>query len=522
MPIGWSKNCCCILLSAYRKHMLQPNRRDGIRSDDHGNRRPGVGADTALTSSPINTLFTTPSRRRTEPGSFMVSVLLHGVAFAIGAFAILHTPRVDDTSPVRRYTTRMVKLQGVEPRLQWSPAGGAAQTAPHVQMHAVRSGDRQVAAATPQSLAYRVSAPITLVQPDIQQNTLLPLKTPIPLMVMWTPPNIRVAKIVPPPPPTKVTASMRPSLSLPNHEANLANVELSSTSYVSETIPVPASTTFPIVLPGPQSPQVPETASSSSVQPAAATVISVSDLLLTKGTVALPYANQTAAASNSNSFTPGRSVSSSATGNGTAVSKQNQGASGAGSGGQGNQEASTTGPASENGTGAGSNSGSDSGLSPENGLTIQRITRPKDGHFGFVVVGDSVTDQYPEAAGIWADRLAYTVYLHVGAVQSWILQYCLPRAVQAAGNNYRPDAPWPYLIVTPHLAPGDSDTNALLVHGFIDTAGHFEKLAIVFPTQFAQSKFVLSALQQWQFRPAEQNGQSTAVEVLLIIPEEME
>ena len=60
------------------------------------------------------------------------------------------------------------------------------------------------------------------------------------------------------------------------------------------------------------------------------------------------------------------------------------------------------------------------------------------------------------------------------------------------------------------------------LHGFIDDAGHFEKLAIIFPAQFAQSKFVLGALQQWQFRPAEQNGQSTAVEVLLIIPEETE
>lgn len=30
---------------------------------------------------------------------------------------------------------------------------------------------------------------------------------------------------------------------------------------------------------------------------------------------------------------------------------------------------------------------------------------------------------------------------------------------------------------------------------------------------------VLNVLNQWQFRPAKQNGQMTAVEVLLIIPE---
>ena len=100
------------------------------------------------------------------------------------------------------------------------------------------------------------------------------------------------------------------------------------------------------------------------------------------------------------------------------------------------------------------------------------------------------------------------------------MQYSLPRAAQAAGNNIRPDAPWPYLIMAPHFDSADSDTDALLVHGFINAAGRFEHLAIVFPSEFLLAKFVLDALQQWAFRPAAQNGQSTAVEVLLIIPTE--
>jgi hypothetical protein len=33
---------------------------------------------------------------------------------------------------------------------------------------------------------------------------------------------------------------------------------------------------------------------------------------------------------------------------------------------------------------------------------------------------------------------------------------------------------------------------------------------------------VLDALQQWQFRPAAQNGQSERVEVVLIIPEQLD
>ncbi len=390
------------------------------------------------------------------------------------------------------------------------------------EMQAARSGGQPVAAAAPQSLAYQVSAPVTLVQPDIPQNALPPLKTPIPIVMMWTPEKIPDDKIIPHPPKTTAVANVRPSLAMPNNELNVASVEISSTSFVSETIPIHASTTSPITIRGLQSPQLPATASKQSEQPTPATVLSVSDVLPSQGMIALPPVNQTAAASSSDSFAPGRPESTSETGNGTVTGKQNGSGSGADSGDHGNQSAAATGPDGENGAETGSNSGPDSGLTSGNGQTIGRITRPRDGHFGVVVVGASVAEEYPEAVGIWADRLAYTVYLRVGAAKSWILQYCLPRVQEAAGSIARPDAPWPYVIVTPHLADGDSDTDALLVHGFINAGGRFEQLAIIFPTQFPQTQFVLSALQQWQFRPAAQNGKSTAVEVLLIIPEETE
>jgi hypothetical protein len=58
-----------------------------------------------------------------------------------------------------------------------------------------------------------------------------------------------------------------------------------------------------------------------------------------------------------------------------------------------------------------------------------------------------------------------------------------------------------------------------MVHGFVNLTGRFEQLAIAFPAEFAQTKFVLNVLQRWKFRPARQNGQLVAVEVLLIIPE---
>jgi hypothetical protein len=60
-----------------------------------------------------------------------------------------------------------------------------------------------------------------------------------------------------------------------------------------------------------------------------------------------------------------------------------------------------------------------------------------------------------------------------------------------------------------------------MVHGFVNQAGRFEGLDIVFPPQLPQAPFVLRSLQNWQFRPATQNGQVVRVEVLLIIPQEM-
>jgi hypothetical protein len=146
---------------------------------------------------------------------------------------------------------------------------------------------------------------------------------------------------------------------------------------------------------------------------------------------------------------------------------------------------------------------------------------PKDGQFGVVVVGSSLAEQYPEIAELTSGRLTYTVYLHVGLAKNWILQYSLPRSSDAAsaGSSSRIQAPWPYNIVRPDILPGEINADALMIHGFVNEQGRFEGLAIAFPQEFARGQFVLDALQQWQFRPAIQNGQTSTVEVLLIIPE---
>jgi hypothetical protein len=112
------------------------------------------------------------------------------------------------------------------------------------------------------------------------------------------------------------------------------------------------------------------------------------------------------------------------------------------------------------------------------------------------------------------------VFLKVGTAKSWILQYSLPRADDSTiASSAHLDAPWPYYIVRPNLDPDEAPSDSVMVHGFVNEAGHFEALSVVFPIGFAHEQLVLGALQQWQFRPGLANGQMAKLEVLLIIPE---
>ncbi len=448
----------------------------------------------------------------------MVSTLLHSF-LVLAALALLHIPRIEQPPLVHRPPSLVVLLQATHPHVEWSPGRHTARPAQHSTPHADLSNYSKAASAPP-SPAYRDTAAITLVRPEIPPTTPVTLKAPLPRVMLWAPAHHPVETVVPPPPQPAAVSDVRPSLSMPNHELQVADIPIASTAAVSETIPILAATTSFIVVTGQAPPQVPHSASNPSLPPTPATVLSVSDVLLAKGTVVLSPINESAGISNSITFAPGQLGGMSARGHGHLIGEQNGSESGVTFGDQAPQNEAVDVPGANNSSNPTSNLGSDPGHSSGDGASVDRITRPKDGHFGAIIVGDSMAEQYPEAAAIWADRLAYTVYLHLGDAKTWILQYCLPRTVAAERNPTRPDAPWPYFVVIPHSAPGsnEADADSLLVHGFIDTVGHFETLVQVFPEPSPHTKFLLDALQQWEFRPAAQNGQTTAVEVLLIIP----
>lgn len=448
----------------------------------------------------------------------MVSILAHGFALLVVLVALKVAPRIDEQPAATRYTVRILKLHSTNPQIHWAAGDGSPHPDTQAAMHPARSGGQPAAPSIPRHLVQPTAAPVTLIQPNVPLNTLLPLETPIPLVVMLSPQNLPAPKIVPPPPQKAAAAQARPSVTLPNHEVKVADLKLSSTAFVTSTLPIQSSTTTPIEMHQAAMMKVPQTTSSAAQLPKPATVVSISDLVVMEGTVALPLANETAAASVAESLTPGRQKNTAKDGSVNNVRKQNGNGEGNNPGDQVARKTGGNGTLGRQGASSGVNSGSSdealAGIQP----TVTHITLPKDGRFGVVVVGSSLAQEYPETLATWGNRLAYTVYLHVGATKNWILQYSLPRAVEATGRTTRPDAPWPYMITRPNLAPGDQDSDAILVHGVVNDEGHFEQLAVVFPPQFPQTKFVLDALQQWQFRPASQNGRWAAVEVLLIIP----
>lgn len=488
-----------------------------------------------MKSSPIITLFGESPPPRRGPSSFMVSILVHGAGLGLLAHSLRHIPRIEDRSVLQRYTVRLLNPRKTESQARQSSGNGFNYHGPQTIARAVARVGK--VAQLPYGTAHDErlpSASLTLVQPDAPPDMLLPHEILVPVVVIWSPDTSPSKTIVPPAPQLPTVADVLPSLAQPNHEPNLADLKLSATAFAAMIPEIPSGTTAPLVVRGPELvKQLPETAADPLEQPTPARVVSISTVQV-QGPVEIPLANASLQAFSPEQQTLGRPTEPSGEDSGSPDGKQlgigaektvgdqkDNTVTGAGSVAQ-NDTKGGPGQTSRPGVGPDVALGAGLGGEPGDEPSVTRITLPKDGQFGVVVVGSSLAEQYPETSAIWHDRLVYTVYLHVGLGKSWIIQYSLPGAevTAEAGSITRPEAPWPYEIVRPHLAPSDYNSDAILVHGFVNPSGQFERLAIVFPPEFAQPKFLLTALQQWQFRPAQQDGKLAAVEILLIIPEE--
>ena len=476
-----------------------------------------------MSSSRTITLFSDRPDPFVSGSSFAVSILMHGAVIGVVGLAILYGPQ-NPLIITEHYSVRHLELHAPDPQTRASAGKGIRYPGPHPKAKTPAPGGMRTEQAALRQTVPGESGVQTLVQPKIKNPLTLVPEVPLPTAMVWAPEKTEVKTIVPPKPAPPTAAEVRPSLDPPNEEVNLADLGISAPELASPKQPILPSTTSPIVVHGPDRTQLPPaTTSDSAAQPTLTSVMSLSDMRMENGTVTLPPENVTVSKSSPGALAPGQGKDTAQNGSGNSAAKGDGAGAGQGagdkgektkdSGANGKQNAATSAPAQ----GADSGSGTGAGNHPE----YAAIKLPKDGEFGAVVVGSSLEDEYPETAELWRGRMAYTVYLHVGLAHSWILQYSLSRADDAAsgGNTTHIEAPWPYNIVRPNIAPGAIDADALMIHGFVNQAGRFEHLAVAFPPEFEQTKFVLDALAQWEFRPATQGGQNVRVEVVLVIPE---
>jgi hypothetical protein len=523
-----------------------------------------------MRSTSIISLFAEPTPAQGGPSGVMVSTLVHAVVCGLIWIGLKHHYLMKPVPPPKRYTVRVMDIEKPEPQLEWAAQHGAGEpshtgaSGGQAAMHADALGGSPDAAPVPRippALVMPRLSPQTLIQPDVTEQVTLAHPVPLPQVVLWSKPEVVAKKITPPPPQLPAKIDTPVSLETPNQEQLLAEVRVTATQFETKVRLPPPSKTTPVKVLGPtQQPKIPQTMTKRpQISTTAAMAISISDLQMQQGTVALPRVNAIAPATATGSLAMGKPKLSQQSGSGNADSKQGAGGTsttpGSASGKAGTVAATSTGSgqagahnaADASGQGAsttksGAQASAATSTAPANGQggthaaaanevggdnidaggrpAPVHVTLPKTGSFGVTVIGSSVADDYPETVGLWSGRLAYTVYLHIGAAKNWILQYSVMRAKDASvtGATTRPEAPWPYDIQRPTIDP-DINADAIMVHGFVNETGHFEKLAVVFPEKLAETTFLLHALQQWQFRPAMQNGQATPVEILLIIPE---
>jgi hypothetical protein len=508
----------------------------------------------------------------------MVSAAVHVAVCAALYMALQHGYTLTPAAIPQRYVVRMLELTPFRPTpspppvaktgarrarpLEDAGAAGPSERTPAAEQASAQadapaapSPEALAAARLPKDAIAQLHAVQTMIVPDTDRK--MAITRPLPQVMMWSSQDAKVSVIVAPPQPPSIAALVA-SLSPPNQEMHIADLKLSATPYPAMKPLPPPSNTAPVSTADPAQVQQMVMALAQRAGPATPTdVIVVSDVQLQSGVTAAPVFNAVARAAVEGSVHPGSEKGHAEEGTGVALVAENGSGDRNGNGsakGLGKTAGSAPGGPStgersgaketsaQGGGGTGAAPGGAGAAPADPGFVVhggeiasgavdgdvfhagplqRQITKvmlPKDGRFGVVVIGNSTADEYPETVALWRSRIAYSVYLQVGTTQKWVLQYALPSAAAASPvRDSRVEAPWPYDIERPSI-DADAQSDAIIVHGSLNTAGHLERLAVVFPEQLSEAAFLVHTLELWAFRPALRNGQPTAVDVLLIIP----
>ncbi len=481
-------------------------------------------------------LFAQDPPAHQEPYSFLVSAFMHVVVVGLILYGFIFAPRINMKEAAERYTLRRVDLNSEDIEHPQSAPKGMYPGQSGAAAAAVASQESAAAAASLRQLPKLHLADRTVVQPDMPIDPIQLKKTPLPSLLLWAQSKPNVKLLQAPQPEKMANVNVKPLLTRPTQQLNVSDVPITPTQFSTRhPMPMPSSST-PVEVRGPDLAQrIPHSSANIPVESPSGAIMSIAETRLVQGTLYLPPLNQTAPGNATGSLGTGRSGNSAqnGTGNGQGAlngSPQSHGTGGGRSAGSaGNPHGTVAGGRGSSGNGQGAGNGKGNSAGGGSGGAGQgaepafsHVNLPPNGQFGVVVVGSSMTDEFPETATLWGQRLIYSVYLHVGLAHNWILQYSLPASVEAAsgGAMAKVDAPWPFYIVRPNQAPQYVNADALMIHGFITESGRFETLTVVVPPGYRRGEAALAALDQWKFRPAKHNGKPCRVEALVIIPQD--
>src|SRR5260370_30647696 len=244
-------------------------------------------------SLPTITLFAEPPESRRDPFSLLLSVLLHGAVSGLMLYVLVHSPRIETLSPREHYSVRLLEMHVAKPEPQevkddayWPfVRTGASALAPVV----TQSGHFHVAIQS----AFRLPSPRILAQPNAPSDVTVPQSVAIPLVLLVSPVNLPTQKIVPPSLPEPTHADVQPVLELPNGEKVVSEIALAVSPLNPKDVSVIPSTTTPIRIRGSnQENGLPQTRTDSVAPADPATVMAISEVRMTEGTIVLPRASQ--------------------------------------------------------------------------------------------------------------------------------------------------------------------------------------------------------------------------------------
>lgn len=486
--------------------------------------------------------------------SAVASLALHLVLIA-GAFYWFDNSQDAVESLASMYSLRLIRLRPAS-----QPASETASSAEEGQATGRRTAQSSVGRVT---LPRRLELPKLplparsaqiLLQPDVAANTPLNVDARVPELLIWKPranppvPTQRKVFVAHSKPEDRARPrfSQAPAFEAPNNEAQVTDVASAGRgSNPATLIAPPNGTTAPVRtgIPRENGP-MPQVAPSQSSDANTLNVLSIPEIPVPPvGVFQLPGGNQvlTSASAADGQTTQGHNPAGQGTadspshavaavgggpgvgrGRGLAGRSLDGGAMAsttAGTAAPASRESDPTGPLA--GTVTNALAGGQAVPEPSAQRNVTKVNLPPNGRYS-VLIQSSGSEGFAEAEGILSGKVVNTVYVRAGARKEWILQYCLPEAVERTlpvnGKAAPLDAPFPYLIMRPDLTFG-TDIDYLIIHGIVTALGRLDQLSyIIAPEEQAEKDFLLHSLQQWQFRPGKLNEQPVALEILLIIP----